>query len=119
MFEAAFPYYLSIGMDYETYWERSPWLTQAYREAHERQCEMRNAEMYWQGYYNYAAFTAVIDKFSWGLGKCKGPRPKPYLEYPIAFTEREKEAEKQRNIAKTLRWVEQGQKGGEVSGDNH
>jgi hypothetical protein len=66
--------------------------------------------MYMQGLYNFKAFKAVIDSFAWGLNGGKGARPDSYLNYPIPITEAEKEAEKQRNIVKTLAWVEQGQK---------
>lgn len=104
-----FPYYISIGMTDEQYWERDPYLIQTYRKAHELRIEQRNQEMYVQGLYNYDAFRAVIEAFSWGLGGRKGSRPAPYREHPISLTAHEKEAERQRNIAKTLAWVKNGQ----------
>jgi hypothetical protein len=96
-------------MSYEQYWERDPYLVRAYQEAHELYREQKNQEMYMQGLYNFDAFRAVIDMFSWGLGGKKGAKPSPYRDYPIPVTEREKKAEKQRAIAKTLAWVQKGQ----------
>jgi len=104
-------------MTYELYWERDPYLVIAYKKAHEFEIEKRNQEMYMQGLYNYDAFKSVINSFSWGLNGGKGARPDPYMSYPIPITRREKEAEKQRNIAKTLAWVEQGQKSTTQGGD--
>jgi len=101
-------------MSYEQYWERDPYLIKAYREAHELRRAQKNQELYMQGLYNYEAFRSVMDMFSWGLGGCKGSKPATYREYPIAITEREREAEKQRAIDKTLAWVAQGQQRGEV-----
>lgn len=103
------PFYLSIGMTYEQYWYGEPEITRYYREAHERYRERKNEEMYMQSRYNYEAFKAVIDNFAYGLGGAKGTKPAPFREYPYAITEREKEAEKQRNIQHTLDYVSKGQ----------
>jgi hypothetical protein len=96
-------------MPYAEYWERDPYLVQAYREAHELYREQKNQELYMQGLYNYEAFRSVIDMFSWGLGGRKGAKPDTYREYPHAVTKREREAEKKRSIEKTLAWVRNGQ----------
>ncbi len=96
-------------MSYEQYWEYDPHLVKLYQDAHELYRERKNQEMYMQGLYNYEAFKSVIDMFSWGLGGRKGQKPDQYREYPHAITKREKDAEKQRRIEKTLKWVENGQ----------
>lgn len=91
-------------MSYEQYWDESPYLVKAYRKAHELYIEQKNQEMHMQGFYNYMAFKAVIDAFSYGLNQCKGQKPEPYLQFPIAITEREKEEERKRAITKTEQW---------------
>lgn len=97
-------------MTYEQYWERDPFLVQAYRKAHELKIEQRNQELYMQGLYNYQAFQSVINALSWGLGGRKGAKPDAYRDYPIPITAHEKEMERRRNVAKTMAWVQKGQK---------
>ena len=102
-------YYMAIGVPCEEYWHGTPTRLRHYVKAHELYNEQRNQEMWMQGLYNFRAFRAVIEAFSWGMGGCKGAKPEPYLNKPIPITEREQEAERQRAIAKTLAWVEAGQ----------
>lgn len=106
------PFYLSIGVSYELYWYGDPWAVAAYREAEIFRQERANYEAWLSGRYIYDALQSVIGTFSWGLGGKKGTKPDPYEQYPYAFTEREKAAEKQRKIEATLRWIEAGQKRG-------
>lgn len=93
------------------YWQGSPYLTQAYLKAEELQFERDNYNRHQQGLYNHKGYAAVMADFGWNFGGRKGQKPEPYMEYPIAYTKSEKQAEKKRNIEKTLRWVSQGQEG--------
>lgn len=101
---------MSIGMSYEDYWYGQPQLAKFYREAEEFRFEQRNRDFWLQGLYVYKAVHSVIDGFGKGLSGSGKPAEK-YFEYPIAFTEREKKEEKQRNIKRTLEWVRRGQEG--------
>jgi hypothetical protein len=103
------PYYMALGVSLDEYWHGDPTNLHYYVEAQEFKNEQKNQEMWTQGLYNYQAFQSVIGEFGWGLGGKKGAKPEPYRSYPLAVTEREKEAEKQRSIAKTLAWVQKGQ----------
>lgn len=102
-------YYMAIGVPCDEYWHGDYTSLQYYVKAHELRNEQRNQEMWLQGLYNYKAFESVIGMFSWGLGGRKGSKPESYISSPIPITEREKEVERQRAIAKTLAWVKQGQ----------
>jgi hypothetical protein len=96
-------------MSCDQYWEGDPYLVVAYRQAEEFRFERKNTEMHLQGWYNYEAFSAVIAQFAYGMNGKKGKKPSEYRKYPLAITQREKEAEKQRKIEYTLRWVAKGQ----------
>lgn len=99
-------------MTCEEYWHDDPYLTVFYREADELRREIKNQDLWLQGLYNYKAFTAVMESFSYGMSGKKGAKPKGYFDYPIAITEREKEAERQRKIKHTMEFVLKGQANG-------
>ena len=95
-----FPYYLSLGMSYEQFWYGEPWLVKAYREAELYRMEANNYNFWLQGLYiQRATLSAISQRFS-----NKKSDIVTYLDYPIAFTKREKEAEKERNRQRTIRW---------------
>ena len=58
-FYEMFPYYLSIGMTPEQYWESDCTLTKYYRKAEELRNEKRNQELWLQGMYVYEAIADV------------------------------------------------------------
>ena len=102
-------YYLSIGMTYNDFWHGDIRQMRYYRDAWERKRANTNEELWLQGLYNYRAFKAVMEMFSYGLAGGKGKKPEGYCDRPQPITELEKEAEKKRRIEHTLRWVEKGQ----------
>ena len=59
IFLAKFPYYLSIGMTEEQYWDRDCCLVKFYREAEEIRRERVNQELWLQGMYFYDALARV------------------------------------------------------------
>ena len=99
-FYELFPYYLSIGMTYEQYWEGDCTLTKYYRKADEIRKERRNEELWLQGMYIYEALcdvSPVLHAFA-----KKGTKPQPFSTKPYAITEtqhKRDEEEKQRKIA--------------------
>lgn len=92
------------------FWDAPGWVAAAYYEAEIRRMEQRNYDAWRQGLYVSQAVNAALSAFAWGMNGKKGARPDGYLAYPIAFTEREKAEEKQRSIAQTIRFFEEGQK---------
>lgn len=99
-FYEVFPYYLSIGMTAEQFWDSDPTLVKYYRQADEMRVERRNQEMWLQGLYIYEALCDVAPILH-AFAK-KGTKAHPYAEkpYPISEKQRRKEEEeKERNVA--------------------
>lgn len=90
-FYEVFPYYLSIGMTYEQFWDGDPTLAKYYREAEEIRNEKKNQELWLQGLYVYEAICDVSPILQ-AMAK-KGTKPKPYTEQPYALTERQRRKE--------------------------
>ena len=98
-FYELFPYYLSIGMTPEQYWEGDCTLPKYYRQAEELRNERRNQELWLQGMYVYEAIcdaSPILHAFA-----KKGTKPAPYSAkpYPINSKQIKKdEEEKQRKL---------------------
>lgn len=83
-----FPYYLSIGMTCEQFWDDDVELVKFYREAWRLKQKARNQELWLQGAYIYEAILAaspVLHDFV-----KRGTKPIPYREQPYALFEKEK-----------------------------
>lgn len=88
-FNELFPYYLSIGMTEEQYWDRDSTLVVAYRKAEELKTNRKNQEMWLQGAYIYEALCRVSPLLH-AFAK-KGTKPVPYIAEPFAITEKQAE----------------------------
>ena len=88
-FNELFPYYLSIGMTEEQYWDRDSTLVVAYRKAEELKTNRKNQEMWLQGAYVYEALCRVSPLLH-AFAK-KGTKPVPYIAEPFAITEKQAE----------------------------
>lgn len=88
-FHELFPYYLSIGMTEEQYWDRDSTLVVAYRKAEELKTNRKNQEMWLQGAYVYEALCRVSPLLH-AFAK-KGTKPIPYLSEAYALTEKQAE----------------------------
>lgn len=88
MFDEAFPFYLSIGMTYEQYWEGDSWLVKDYRKAYEYRRDEMNWQAWLQGMYIYEAI-ADIAPILHPFAK-KGTRARKYAEKPYEFKKPEK-----------------------------
>lgn len=109
IFYKHFPYYLSIGMTEEQYWDRDSTLVKYYREAEQLRHERVNQDMWLQGMYIYDAIsrlTPILHAFA-----KKGTKAKPYVDAPYPISKRtEKQAEEQKEKAKSekgLRYMQQ------------
>ena len=98
-FEELFPYYLSLGMTEEQYWDRDCRLVIAYRKAAELRMSRKNQEMWLQGAYIYEALTRVSPLLH-AFAK-KGTKPAPYLAEPFAITEKQAEYQQEEKDKKT------------------
>jgi hypothetical protein len=92
MFEECFPYYMSLGMTYDEYWNGDPSLVRHYRKAYDLQLHRRNWEYWLQGRYVYDAIMRLIPSFN----PLKPKEPIAYMEEPYAITEKDVEDQKLR-----------------------
>ena len=86
-FREQFPYYLSIGMSPEQYWDGDPELARAYRKADGIRMERKNQELWLQGMYIYEAIcdaSPILHAFA-----KKGTKPHPYADKPYPITEKQ------------------------------
>lgn len=83
-FNEQFPYYLSIGMTEEQYWDRDSRLVEPYRKADEMRSERMSFEAWLQGRYIYDALCSVSPILH-AFAK-KGTKPIPYMDnpYPVS-----------------------------------
>ena len=88
IFEGQFPFYLSIGMTYDQYWNDDCLLVKYYRKAHELANDRRNQELWLQGMYIYDALCCVVPVL-------RGAKPTPYPEKPYPITREEIERDKE------------------------
>ena len=107
-FYEVFPYYLSIGMTYEQFWDDDCCLTKYYRQADEMRNDRKNQELWLQGMYIYEALCDVAPIMN-AMAK-KGTKPHQYAERPYAITEkqrkREAEEKERANALKAKRFME-------------
>ena len=87
-FYEMFPYYLSIGMTPEQYWDGDPMLAKYYRQADELRNERKNQELWLQGLYVYEALCDVAPIMH-AMAK-KGTKAQPYPERPYSLTEKQR-----------------------------
>ncbi len=88
-FNELFPYYLSIGMSEDQYWDKDSQLVVAYRKADELRTNRKNQEMWLQGAYVYDAICRVSPILH-AFAK-KGTKPVPYVTEAYALTEKQAE----------------------------
>lgn len=88
-FYKVFPYYLSIGMTYDQYWNEDSTLVIYYREAEELRLEKQNQLAWLQGMYIYDAIGRISPALNPAVKK--GVKPQPYIENPYPITDRSKE----------------------------
>ena len=86
-FYSCLPFYLSIGMTYEQYWNEDCCLVKYYREAFKLQRERDNERLWLQGMYIYEALCDVSPVLR-AFAK-KGTKPIEYSTQPYAITKEE------------------------------
>ena len=102
MFEEALPYYISIGMSPEQFWEGDPDLCIYYRKADELRLERENMKLWLQGHYIYEALCDVAPIYH-TFAK-RGTKPVPYPKEPYTITRRmAKEREESHDKAVALK----------------
>lgn len=96
-FYSHLPFYLSIGMTYEQYWNEDCCLVKYYRKAHEIRQDRLNEQLWLQGLYVYEAFIDVAPAF-----RSMGTKPpEKYRAEPLPRTSAqvEKQVENEKKTA--------------------
>lgn len=94
VFNDLFPYYLSVGMTYDQYWNQDSLLVKYYRKADQLKNERKNQELWLQGMYVYDALCCVAPVLH-AMAK-GGTKPTPYPDRPYPLTQEQIELEKER-----------------------
>lgn len=98
-FEEACPFYLSMGMTADEFWNQDCMLVKFYRKANEIRIKRKNEELWLQGMYIYQALISAAPMLH-AFAK-PGTKPAPYLDKPMPLTEKEaKEREEAERIAR-------------------
>ena len=92
-FYEIFPYYLSIGMTEEQFWDGDSQLVKYYRRAEEIRIDRRNQELWLQGMYIYDALCDVSPLLH-AMAK-KGTKPHPYPAQPYSISEKQRKREEE------------------------
>jgi hypothetical protein len=96
LFHEALPYYLSIGMTIDEFYNQDVMLAKFYREAHEIKEDRHNSHMWLQGMYIYDAIsTSLFNVFC----RSQGQQASSYPSKPYPLTKRQVEEEYQNMIA--------------------
>jgi hypothetical protein len=105
IFEQLCPYYMSIGMSYDDFWNGDVSMVRAYRKAYELQEKRRNQELWLQGMYFYEALCDASPLFRFSMKK-GAIKPESYVKepYPISAAEvREREEREARKKEERLK----------------
>ncbi len=113
LFYEHFPFYLSIGMTYDQYWNDDCELVVYYRKANELKNARKNQELWLQGMYIYEALCCVSPVLH-AFAK-KGTKPHPYRDkpYPISAEEIKEhkeameKAKRKKAMAAFMTWASQ------------
>ncbi len=111
IYHEALPYYITIGMPTDEFWNGEPELVKVYAEAYELKRRRDAEDMWMQGVYFYEALIRVAPLLN---GFVKNPKAEPYTPepYPITpksleeYTRRKDEERKQRELEQWQAWAE-------------
>lgn len=91
-----FPFYLSIGMSADEFWNQDCLLTKSYRKAHELRQNRKNEELWLQGLYIYEALADVSPLLHAFAKKDTTAIPYPNRPYPRTAKEAKEREEAER-----------------------
>ena len=92
-FDEMCPVCMNWGMSYDEFWHGEPERINFYKKAYDMKKEIRNNELWLQGFYIYRALMATSG-YSFG----KKNDPPNYYEEPLAITDNEKKIRKEREL---------------------
>lgn len=98
VFEELCPYYMSIGMSYDEFWNGDVSMVKAYRKENELRDKRRNQELWLQGLYVYEALCDASALFRFTMKKSIKPEPYPKEPFPITAAEVRERDEREARI---------------------
>jgi len=99
-FDRVLPFYISIGMPTDEFWNGDVELVKAYRKAWEYKQQQWNIQAYMNGLYTYQAIVRVAPILH-AFAK-RGTKPIPYPDKPFDMDTKEQQEIKERNKGKEL-----------------
>lgn len=93
IFQEVEPWYVSIGMTPDQFWNGPPRLAAVYRKAEEHRARRTNLEAWRMGQYVVSALNATVGN----MFSKKGSKPIEYLKEPLPLTEAEVEERAERD----------------------
>lgn len=84
-FEELCPFYMSIGMTYDQYWNEDSTMVVMFRKAYELQQESTNQKLWLQGLYIYQALCCVVP----AMRVMKPQKPLSYPSEPLSLDGKE------------------------------
>jgi len=99
-FNRVLPYYISIGMPTDEFWNGDVELVKAYRKAWEYKQQQWNIQAYLNGVYTYQAIVRVAPILH-AFAK-RGTKPMPYLDKPLEMDTKEQQEIKEQNKSREL-----------------
>ena len=106
IFSEHLPFYISIGMTPEQYWDGESTLVVVYREAYKLKVREQNRNLWLQGLYIYEALCCVSPVLH-AFAK-NGTKPLEYRNEPIALTKKEAEERRLRDERKKYEAFREG-----------
>ena len=94
------PFYLSIGMSWDEYWDGEADKTKYYREAYELTQKRINSQMWFMGGYVYNALCSVSPVLH--VFAKEGTKPLPYMKEPIPLTKEDTDDSKRREEKRVM-----------------
>lgn len=87
------PFYISIGMTPEQYWDGDCELAKFYRQADDIRRHRENEKLWLQGMYIYEAVLDIVPLLRFGS---KETKPAPYPKEPYPITQKEMQLRKEK-----------------------
>lgn len=101
-FDEAYPYFMTIGMTYDEFWNQDPFLAVYCLKSHELKRDEENQKLWLNGLYTFIAVSTALSNIHFDGKKHKINH---YLKEPIRirpYTEEELKAIQERNTAVTV-----------------
>lgn len=94
IFEEHLPYYLSIGMTWDEYWNGDNQMPKYFRKADRMKRQRDNQKLWMLGAYVYEAIYDLVPVLRFSMSK-QAVKPLPYMERPFPLDQKEIEEQRE------------------------